>query len=502
MKGFTEGDESPESKLLRQGWEQFPDPMEDPVVLDKAVRRVLKKTRRLSRYLRARRRRATTGSGMMAIIARLLYPAIAAGVVVAFLTPAPSSDQGHHGPPGSALELVQGLSDLEIAWLWDVIESETSNPAPSKDQKSYRDASKAVREYYAQRLRRLRIAANRGGAGLSTEVARYDDASLRLAARLSSRHLATDEDTSRPVLLVNGVDDSQAESYLYAQGAIDWIGRAVPFRVRGNLDAATREALLKWASDRHDRPWPESLSAKLTEAVGVGDIPPAVIVVSSRFDSPDRSRGTLQAVELDPSRGGRHAVVEAEEFVEPHPPVDLFGSYRNLEKPDNVTHSGNSNLLNLVFEHGGQPLSIVALTTTDAGLAIRDFSTGGLAEVVFEAKAEFSGEGKPPTVQFGTGGDELIASVTPPLDLGPGWRPITIPVRLDGAEHWKTGLTVIAHAIPEHTRLTVSIRNPLIRPLGDERSPTGAKPKLGKRVTQMDLGPIYSSTTKLVSNEE
>jgi hypothetical protein len=370
-----------------------------------------------------------------------------------------------------ALALSELESDLRVRHVAQIVEL-TRAAAPG--QQPNLDGSLTQNAHYTDRIRFLKGLAHRMGEGQTHDVLGYDDARLWLAARLYARRRADSQNSARPILVLNGVPESQIDSYAYAEGVIDFVEPLARPRRQGILDKATRQALLEWVNSQPDQPWPEALPAKLAEAVGAERVPPIVIVVNIHLDSPDRSRGTLRALEFDPQKQDRHPAVETEKFVQSHPPIALFQVFHSpIEVSEGAKLQGGRDRLTLIFTESRAPWSRVTLSADPPGLSVRDRFPGG-AEVVFDAKATFDGQGRPPPVSFGTGGDgEMTLSLTPPLDLGPEWKKrITIPVDLAGVKHWKTGLTVAAQSVSAGARLTITIQNAFIRPLGDGwRSP-------------------------------
>lgn len=95
------------------------------------------------------------------------------------------------------------------------------------------------------------------------------------------------------------------------------------------------------------------------------------------------------------------------------------------------------------------------------------FGSDKKIEVYFETKADFTGSGPLPTVQFATGGTDVVQTSLPPQPVSTQWTTVVIPVDLAGSSRWHEGLTVTVTGLSRGAPVTLRIRNAYIRVLGD-----------------------------------
>ena len=123
----------------------------------------------------------------------------------------------------------------------------------------------------------------------------------------------------------------------------------------------------------------------------------------------------------------------------------------------------------MTFTATESPTSAASLVRHDNGLELLPevFGSDKKVELYFETQADFSGAGPPPTVQFATGGTDVVQTSLPPRPISAQWTSVVIPVDLGGAVRWHEGLTVTITGLSRDAPVTVRIRNAYIRVLGD-----------------------------------
>ncbi|MCI0460001.1 MAG: hypothetical protein L0Z62_23870 [Gemmataceae bacterium] len=344
-----------------------------------------------------------------------------------------------------------------------------------KGRKGFLLASFASQESDAELARRVAAIADLPAERLPSVGAGLDEVTLWYGLRIIQRHAAA----RRPVFPVNGHpqppppgdETDEAVRYFYAQQAVDQLRDLLRWPDVRMLGPESRQLLLDEVLPDPRRRWPQALTRELAGLTVAPFGPPAVLVVKVDTDpgAPTRGRVRFSLLEPDGEEGPETVDVRFSGVAAPVPLLQHFRRPSRQEGGGEVAL--RDDVIEVTFRDRDAPFSVVSLNAAGRGLPVRKHFPTGLAEVWFEARAVFSGKGQPPEVQFGTGGDTTFASMTPPARLGPEWQRVSIPVKLDGAESWAAGLSVVVNELSVGDALTVYVRNAYIRPLGAVASP-------------------------------
>lgn len=334
------------------------------------------------------------------------------------------------------------------------------------DRDNYLNGALAVYRHRSRTAARLpNLLARPAGERLE-----FSDAVLCYGARL----LARTQQSLVPILPVNGhrlpetageQGTLDKETYYLAQDAVGRLCEMLRSPEENRFSEALRLAVLDYAANPQ-RPLSQNALRELTSSLGTA---PTFLVVTVLADQGALCSGRLRFQLLDLQGKGPPDSVEVP-FYWSSLPLPLFDGFpRPSQEIGNVKVTrGAGDEVVIAFTGAGGDARV--FFTAPKGLPIAQRFPARLVELCFEAKLEASQDQRLPHIQFGSGGDQVFATATPPTQPAGTWQKLSIPVDLSGAELWTNGMFVQMLSLANGEKVIVHIRNAYIRSLQSPQS--------------------------------
>jgi hypothetical protein len=195
----------------------------------------------------------------------------------------------------------------------------------------------------------------------------------------------------------------------------------------------------------------------------------ARLVVRVEPDASNLGSGEVRFAVVN-SRTGAVESTESRRFVGSLAPISFRQCFPEADhlRGASISSGQTAEEIVMTFTATESPTSSASLVRHN-GLELLSevFGSDKKIEVYFETKADFTGSGPLPTVQFATGGTDVVQTSLPPQPVSTQWTTVVIPVDLVGSSRWHEGLTVTVTGLSRGAPVTLRIRNAYIRVLGD-----------------------------------